>query len=158
MGRKKLYNTPAKLEKAARHYFDSISYYEESERLNALGQHLRYRVWMESPSISGLCLHLGFDRRTWANYSDAKINPELAPVCAWAKFVIEQYLYEKSLTENNRGAIFNLQNNFGYSEKREVEMGRQTRAIAAKNGMTMDEKLKLIREAAEEMADAEPGD
>lgn len=157
MGRRPIYDSPKKLEKAVRKYFDGISFWEDSREINALGQHLRVRRWIEPPSMAGLCLALKIEKSTWARYSDSRQHPDLAPVCAWAKYVVEQYLYGKSLTENCRGAIFNLQANFGYSERQEVELGRQSRAVAAKNGMTMDEKLALIRAAAGEI-DADTGD
>ena len=44
-----------------------------------------------------------------------------------------------------KGIIFNLENNYGYSEKRQVELGeRASRAVSAA-GMTMEERQELLK-------------
>lgn len=119
------------------------------------------------PSISSLCLKLGIDRRTWANYADPCKNggSEKKPsaysmICDDVKLRIEAYLNEQLLIREKsvQGVIFNLSNNFGWSEKREnsqvVEFGEKTRETLKQN-LTMDEKFALIREAAMELGEAD---
>lgn len=82
------------------------------------------------PSIAGLCLQLGIDRSTWQNYADPALHPELADVAAEARARIEAYLEQELLTREKglQGIIFNLQNNYGWRQKQEVELGEKTRS------------------------------
>ena len=48
--------------------------------------------------------------------------------------------------------LCNLENNYGYTEKRQVELGeRASRAVSAA-GMTMEERQELLQEIAREFA------
>ena len=123
------------------------------------------------PTISGLCLELHIDRKTWLNYSDpeknrtAKEEAEGRPsayseVCDNVKLRIEAYLEEQLLIREKslQGIIFNLQNNYGWSEKHQhsqvVELGEATRRAMGQT-LTMDERLAVIREAAAEITGTE---
>ena len=165
MGRPKKY-TAERFREDADRYFDAISVYEpmldEDGRIVKTGQglpfyHVRYLV---PPTISGLCMEIGIDRSTWQNYADPDQNPEHAKVCAKIRLRIEAYLEEQLLTREKsvQGIIFNLSNNFGWSERHEhsqrVELGEETRKVVEKN-LTLDEKMALIREAAAEIAGTE---
>ena len=70
------------------------------------------------PTMSGLALALGVDRKTVLNYSNKE---EYFPTIKRAKAIIEDNL-EKSLYGNSvTGLIFNLKNNFDWKDKTEVE-------------------------------------
>lgn len=103
--------------------------------------------WLKPPSISGLCLALGIDAGTWGNYADAKKNPRHAPICAKAKMRIECYLEELLSTKEKsvQGIIFNLEHNYWSREKEEAANAQPASTI---EGMSMKEKLALIRRAA----------
>jgi hypothetical protein len=125
------------------------------------------KAYVIPPTVSGLCLELGIDRKTWQNYADPLKNggkPDKpsahSKVCDDARLRIEAYLEEQLLTREKslQGIIFNLQNNYGWSERHEhsqrVELGEETRKVVAQN-LTLDEKFALIREAAAEITETE---
>ena len=70
-----------------------------------------------APTISGLALHLGVDRRTIVNYSNKE---EYFPTIKKARARIEAHLEKKLFGNNVTGLIFNLKNNFDWKEKSEV--------------------------------------
>lgn len=143
------------LEAAIERYFASISRTEKvcdeagNVLYNDLGEAIVATVYVVPPKVSGLCLYLGIDRSTWANYCDAEQHPELASVVQRAQMQMEDYLVGELLTRTKgvQGVIFNLQNNYGWREKREVEVGPATRRAACA-GMSMREKMELIAEVA----------
>lgn len=98
------------------------------------------------PSVTGMCLYLDIDRSTWQNYADAETHPELAGICQGARTRIEAYLEQELLTREKgvQGIIFNLQNNYGWKQKQEVELGKDTRE-SMKHAATYHEKLALLR-------------
>ena len=49
-----------------------------------------------------------------------------------------------------KGIIFDLQNNHGYSEKRQVELGERASKAVSANAMSMSEKKELLEEIARE--------
>lgn len=157
--RPKKYNTPKALERAIRDYFASISATRAvcddngREIRNDQGRVIRRLQYLEPPTIAGLCLALNIDRRTWANYCDREKHPEFETVTAWAQAQMEAYLERELLTRQKgvQGIIFNLQNNYGWKNRQEVELGEKTRRAASAMNMTMEEKLAVIRQAAEAM-------
>lgn len=114
-------------------------------------------VWAEPPSLTGLCLYLGIDRATFARYGTYDPdNPEeserFCNTVTRARGRVEAYL-ESRLEDKSaaRGAIFNLQQNFGWKEKKEVELGPGAQNAVAVGaglqGMTMAEKIAMLKEA-----------
>lgn len=162
-GRPRKY-TARGFQKAVKKYFHSISVEVVNEEVrNINGDPITRIMYAIPPTISGLCLALGIDRSTWQNYADPVENPEYAKVCESVRLRIEAYLEEQLLTREKsvQGIIFNLSNNFGWSEKHEhnqrVELGEETRKVVAQN-LTLDEKFALIREAAAEIAETDDHD
>ncbi len=139
-------------------YFHSISGMREAQNgvgqpiLNDEGEPIRVRVYAVPPTISGLCLYLGIDRSTWQNYANGEDEPKKAKVVHAARARIEAYLEEQLLTREKsvQGIIFNLQNNYGWKNKTEVEIGAETRKSAIES-MSLSEKMAAIREAAKSM-------
>lgn len=70
-----------------------------------------------APTVSGLALHLGVDRRTIVNYSNKE---EYFPTIKKARARIEAHLEKKLFGNNVTGLIFNLKNNFDWKDKSEV--------------------------------------
>ncbi len=162
-GRPKKY-TVKRFREAVDSWFRSITVeIEVNDLINLDGEPITKRIYAVPPTISGLCLKLGIDRRTWQNYADPEQNPKLAEICADVRLRIEAYLEEQLLTrvKSLQGIIFNLQNNYGWRERHEhaqtVELGQKTRETMAQN-LTLDEKFALIREAAAEIAEADDGE
>ena len=163
-GRPKKY-TRKSLQKAVDGYFASISRKvrvvdDDGEAVyNDVGDSIWVTEYIRPPTVSGLCLHLGVDRSTWQNYADPRLHPELAEITAYAKVRMETYLEEQLLTreKNVQGLIFNLQNNYGWKEKREVELGGETRravsAGAQAQNMSIAEKMALLAEQREALAE-----
>lgn len=152
-GRPKKY-TGKTLEKAVERYFNSISCTRDAldceghQIFNDAGEPIRYRAYVRPPSISALCLFLGIEKRTWANYAEEK---DMAPVVEHTKARVEAYL-EEQLTIREKGVqgiIFNLQNNYGWKQKQEVELGEKTRKEMNVQSMSLAEKLEVCRKAAE---------
>lgn len=112
--------------------------------------------WTEPPSIQGLCLHLGIDASTFSRYQ--KSDPEdpesekLAEAARMAKARVEAYLISRLEDKGAaNGTKFNLQHNFGWMEKREIELGAGAQRAVTSAGMTMDEKLALLKEIGAEV-------
>ncbi len=70
-----------------------------------------------APTMAGLALHLGVDRRTIVNYSNKE---EYFPTIRKARARIESHLEKKLYGNNVTGLIFNLKNNFDWKDKSEV--------------------------------------
>jgi len=168
-GRPKKY-TKKSLQQAVDGYFASISRTVDAldgrgkPMCNDAGEAIRVTEYVRPPSVGGLCLFLGIDRSTWQNYADRKLHPELAEITAYARVRMEAYLEEQLLTreKNVQGLIFNLQNNYGWREKREVELGGETRrtvaATAQAGTMSIAEKVALLAEQREALKGLEQGD
>ncbi len=160
VGRPKKYGSVKALRDAVNEYFDSISYTEVMMRgsepiLSDTGHPIKCRVYARPPTVGGLCMHLGIDRSTWNNYCDARIHPEFHEITSGAKSIMEAYLEEQLVTreKSTQGIQFNLENNFGWKKKREVELGEGTRSAVVKmSEMTLDEKLAAIKTAAMDFA------
>ena len=115
--------------------------------LNDDGEEMKVISYVVPPSIEALCLYIGIEDRTWRNYSDEEKHPDLAPITRYAKQRCQAYLVEQlNSREKVQGIIFNLQNNYGWREKKEVELGSETRK-AVPAAMTMNEKLEILAKA-----------
>lgn len=130
--------------------------YKRVQVTTADGNNAWETLWTEPPSIQGLCLFLGIDTSTFARY--AKPDPEdpdsekLATAAKLAKARVEAYLISKLEDKGAaNGTKFNLTHNFGWAEKREIELGEGAQKAVASAGMTMEEKLALLREIGAEV-------
>lgn len=72
------------------------------------------------PTVSGLAYFLDVDRKTITNYSNRE---EFFPTIKRAKAYIESYLEQWLYGNNVTGTIFNLKNNFGWTDKLGLEHG-----------------------------------
>lgn len=120
------------------------------------GEAVKVRQFVIPPTIGGLCEALGIHRSTWADYCDGEKYPEFQELTAWAREIIQHYLEAELLGrdgKNLKGVIFSLQNNFGYSEKREVELGARAAKAVASAAAPMEEKQAMLEELAREFAE-----
>lgn len=157
-------NTSKALMREVRQYLDSISrtvevteqvatgevdekgrpLYERREVYNDRGEIIRTREYVIPPTITGICLHLGITPGTWKAWCDHQAHPELEEATEWVNGVLRAWNEEQLLTRKDvKGVMFHLQNNYGYSQKVEVEAGPQTRQTQA---LTTQEKLALLQE------------
>lgn len=158
--------TARKLEAAVMRYFDSISYEadvvdEHGKRIiNLVGEPVKQIRYAIPPSKQDLCLYLHIDRGTWLNYSNHEKHPEMADITEYANLRCEAYLsYELVRREKGVDGIkFNLQNNYGWTNKKEVEVGEKTREVLSIDSMTLAEKMAAIRAAAGDIEENGFGD
>tara|TARA_R110002126_G_scaffold271407_1_gene415297 strand:- start:479 stop:841 length:363 start_codon:yes stop_codon:yes gene_type:complete len=101
-GRPSAFDTVEALELAIDNYFDVDAYVGE--------EYL--------PTMSGLAISIGVDRRTIVNYSNKEqFFPTIKAARAKVEAFLEQRLYGNTVT----GVIFNLKNNFGWTDKQEIQ-------------------------------------
>lgn len=174
-GRPRNYKTPAAFRKAVETYFDAISrerklteWVDSGERTNKGkpimverdvlgldGQPVMVMDYITPPTMPALLLSIGVSKTTWHEY---RSREGYAEVCEDAKLRIEAYLAEQAvLRDKPTGVLFTLENNYGWKSAKEVELGRETRAALAMD-MTMEEKMRLIREMAVAAGDTDEGD
>ena len=70
-----------------------------------------------APTMAGLALSCGVDRKTIVNYSH---RDEYLPTIKKARAIIEQHLEQRLYGNAVTGVIFNLKNNFDWKDKSEV--------------------------------------
>ena len=178
MARERKFKTSKALRMAAEEYFDSISRTVEVTEMvptgemdskghavlapkkvtNDRGEVIRTREFLVPPTVVGLCLHLEVHRATWARWCDHQEHPELEEATEWVSAVLRAWNEEQLLTRGDKGVkgiMFNLQNNYGYAQKVEVEAGPQTRAAQS---LTTQEKLALLQELWEQGAPGGTGE
>ena len=108
--------------------------------------------WIRPPSIIDLCLYLGVDRTTFYRWCNPDGEPEgeeeeFCNIATRARGRIEAYLTARTEDKNAaRGAIANLEANFGWKRKREVGLDEQTQRAVAMASMTTQDKLAALRE------------
>jgi len=112
--------------------------------------------YIKPPSMTGLCIFLDITRETWREYCDPVLNPQFVDTTTRTRARMENYLEEQLVTREKtvQGIIFNLQNNYGWRDKREVELGDKTRAALDKQVLSMNEREELLRELAREFANS----
>ena len=163
-GREKKY-TAKKLNEAVERYFKSISrtapvteevptgelderghkLYHQVPVVNDLNEAMLHTEFIIPPTVSGLCQYLGIHRATWARYSDPDQHPEFCDTTTRARGRMRAYLEEQLLTRKDvRGVIFDLQNNYGYAERREVELGSKARAAIGSANLPVEERAELL--------------
>lgn len=146
MGAPKKYKTAKSLQKAVQAYFDSITrekavtedkptgqrdkyghmICEPVAVVNRLGQPVTVIEYLVPPSWSDLAEFLGVHRSTLTAWLDPTEYPELSDTAMWARGRIRAYLERESLTREGKdlkGVLFNLENNYGYKERLEVQNG-----------------------------------
>lgn len=159
MGRRKVYATPAALRRAVEKYFKNISrrvkltemvdsgertnkgkpIMRERDVLDANGRVIWHTVYWRAPTVAGLCDALGISRVTWEHY--ARMDGYCEEV-DWAKQKIEAWL-EQELVSRDRGVDgikFNLQNNFGWRERSDVQINGSIEEYLAKLDATGEDQ------------------
>lgn len=81
-------------------------------------------------------------------------------MAAEARARIEAYLEQELLTREKglQGIIFNLQNNYGWRQKQEVELGEKTRSSMGAGELRIADKLALLAEERDALLETERED
>lgn len=170
MGRPKKY-TKKTLAEAVERYFASITrivtmtelvetgerddkghkIFERRPITNSLGEEAKVEEYIVPPTVGSLCQFLGIHRSTWAEYCDHEQHPEFSDTTTRARGRLRTYLEQQLLVRKDvKGIIFDLQNNHGYSEKRQVELGERASKAISVGSMPMSEKKLMLEEIARE--------
>lgn len=164
LGRPRKYGTALSFRRAVEGYFRSITRTvnvkdpdTDMALLNDDLKPVKVPEYIVPPSFTDMLLYLGISKKTWCNYANGN-DPDMAWVCDRAKARLEAYLERELMTRQKgvQGIIFNLSANYAWKEKREVEVGTETRKALAAGGMTMEEKMELIKAAAAEAGEDDP--
>lgn len=144
MGRRRY--TGAGLRRAVRAYFDGITrtvpvtekvwhgeydskgnrVYDDEPVTNSLGTLVEREEYLLPPSVGALCRHLGISRETWSQWKDAERFPEFQATIREARDRLQAWNEQEMLVREGKdlkGILFNLQNNYGYTEKKDVRVG-----------------------------------
>lgn len=177
MGRKRKYSTAAALRRGINAYVNGISKIEPvleryptgnkdcwghdeylwREATNERGEVVTRRVFHVPPTAAGMRKHLGISKSTWAEYGDRKLHPELYEAVEEARELLQQWREEQLLTragKDVRGIIFDLQANYGMSERKTVDLGEQAakavRTAAGAAALPLEDREAILQEIAEE--------
>lgn len=110
VGRPLLFKSVEELEEAVELYFKTDAFIEIGSGED--------RAKMFAPTMSGLALSLGMDRRSLTNYAH---KDEFFPTIKKARARVENALEQRLYGNNVTGIIFNLKNNFDWADKQEIK-------------------------------------
>lgn len=130
--------------------------YERRPVVNSLGEEAKVEEYIVPPTVADLCQFLEIHRSTWADYCDEDLHPEFSDTTTRARGRIRGYLERQLLTRKEvKGIIFDLQNNHGYAEKRQIGLDEKTRqtVAASATSMSLDEKLEMLKQIAADYAE-----
>lgn len=170
MARQKKY-TAAALDRACERYFASITrrvkvteQIDSGRRddrghaimtavpvVNSLGEELYTTEYLLPPSMAGLFEHLRIDKSTWSRYMSE--GEEFAAIGERVRERMKAWNEHELLTRSGKdlkGIIFNLQNNYGYSEKKEVELGERATKTVTAASIPLEERQAMLRELMQE--------
>lgn len=179
VGQPRVYATAEDFRAAVEDYFDSITrqapvtewvpselkpngrqVLEERPVLGPDGKPMYKTVYISPPNVASLCVHLHMSEDTWNRYAqDSATYQGYQEIARDAKLRMQAYNVEELLTreKNVQGLMFNLKNNYGWKDSKELELGQETRKTISLDHMTMAEKLALIRQAADDTDDGDAG-
>lgn len=96
----------------------------------------------EPYTITGLCIALDICRDTLSEYMKKE---EFSDTIKKAKLKVENYLERHLITDSSTtGIIFNLKNNFGWSDKQQIEHSGNVNNPF--EGLTTEELRKILNE------------
>lgn len=137
IGRPVVFKTHEDLENAIDDYFEAFS---------AEGRPL---------TVLGMCVNIGITRETLGQYAGKSV--EFSDTIKKAKGIIEAYAEECLFTnKNTAGIIFNLKNNFGWKDKREI--GLNSRNLNMDIDSDTDDPKELSRLYSEMIKDDGEGE
>lgn len=133
-GRPLMFGSVEKLEALINEYFES----DEGHIL------LDKDTRIPAPTMSGLALYLGMDRKTLYNYSK---KAQFFPTIKRAKARVEQHLEKRLYSNNVAGTIFSLKNNFDWSDKVEQVIQQNNTNYTIPDNTDPTEAARLYQDA-----------
>lgn len=112
VGRPLAFKSLEDLEEAVDLYFETDAYIETG--ISDTGEPIK----MYAPTMSGLALSLGVDRKTITNYAN---RDEFFPAIKKARSRVEVALEQRLYGNNVTGVIFNLKNNFDWRDSQNID-------------------------------------
>ena len=113
-------------------------------------QKLEVRVsnfWEDENSYKnfpGLCCYIEVDKDTYKDsIMDERVPPEIIAILKREKLQIEAYQINK-IHESPAGGIFNLKNNHGYRDKRELAVDNTFEVVSVEQKL-MDQSNKILK-------------
>ena len=142
VGRKKLYNTVEEMQPIIDQYFNDCDDKREVVTDEKTG---RSKLLYEPYTVSGLCIALNMCRETLGDYQRDEL---FSDTIKKAKHKIENWLEKNSLmgVTNPAVSIFNLKNNFGWTDKTETEISNKKGESFRYENMTEVEQIARIEE------------
>ena len=128
VGRPPKYKTPEAMQEVIDQYFDSVRFERDDS--------MTYR-----PTMAGLAKALGMSRRALVDYAH---KDEFLLTIKKARQEVEQALEEALYLPGVAGVIFNLKNNFGWKDQKEVT-AKVSHDIADFSHLTDDEIRQRIK-------------
>ena len=126
---------------------------ENGPVINKRGEQVKYTEYLVPPTVGGLCEYLEIHRSTWAEYCDESLHPEFSDTTTRTRGRMREYLEQQLLIRKDvKGIIFSLQNNYGYTERREVDFGPQASRALTASAVPMAEREALLRELFQEFS------
>lgn len=118
---------------------------------NTLGDEVEVTEYIIPPSMHELCAFLGIDRATWSRYMSE--DDAFAAVGERVRERMKAWNEHEMLTrpgKDLKGILFNLTNNYGYSEKKEVELGERATKTVTAASIPLEERQAMLRELMQE--------
>lgn len=130
-GRPPFFNSPEELQLKIDEYFESGV---KKKKVEVGKPPNRMVIEIEVPTITGLCIFLGFESRQ--SFYDYQEKPDFTYTIKRARLFIENEYEELLQTGNTTGAIFALKN-FGWVDKTEVDQKTQHSGEMVFRGMNV---------------------
>lgn len=137
-GRPPIFKTAEEMQKAIDEYFDWCDNRVKEIYIEKLNQSVAI-IHPAPYTITGLARRLGMDRRSLLNYSEKdKFFPTIRDARLRVQEDVENRLME---SRNEKGAMFNLKNNFGWHDEAKVDITSGGKPIPAPilGGITKDD-------------------
>ena len=130
----KFYNENIDKEKLRQEYLEANSrckYKTPEELVNIITEYFKNCDRNKKPyTISGLALYIGLSTETLRRYEKEYGDTEYADIIKRAKQTVEVYTAEATFDNKKfQGAKFNLQNNFGWSDKQDTNLSGEVTEI-----------------------------
>ena len=140
--------TPNTLKKAVNGYFDSISRLVPLTEKRNTGRKDSdgHVIYEEVPVLNRLGVQ--------ATVLEYLVPPEFSDTTTHARGRMRAWLEEQLLTRKDvKGIVFDLQNNYGYHDKKEIELGgRAAKAVTAAS-MPLEERQSVLEELMREFSE-----